>query len=548
MPWHHAQGVDAREARRCHLLLAAILLVSALGHLFYLTHDCPLDLAPDEAHYWDWARHPDWSYYSKGPLVAWLIHGSCTLFGPLSVQLTGSVMPAVRLPAVACGTLMLLGLYTLTLKVYRNPRLALGVVVVGLTFPLVTAGSMLMTIDSPYTCCWMWALVFGHRALFEHSRWAWLWAGLCIGIGILAKYTMVLWLPSLGLFLLTNSSYRSILWRPGLWVMVLTSAVCCAPILVWNIQHDWVTFKHVNSLASNQSAEPVYYWAGPLKYVAGQCLLLFVFWFFAWVCAMWENRPWRQPDPAVRYLWWLSVPTFANFLIFSVKNDGGEINWPITAYLSGMVLTASWMMNRLQSPRVWLRRALLGAAIGVSVVGLFITVTVHHTELLHPVFENILGQPSEKHPMPMRRLDPTCRLRGWRTLAGEVDQLRLRIQAEEGRDPVVAGTRWDIPGELGVYCADHPPVYSIGIAVADRHSQYDLWHPNPVADPQAFHGRTFIIVGPVDAAYLALAFERVERPQMVVHYEKGRPLARWQVTVAHGFHGFPQRHDGGVHY
>ena len=48
------------------LLIAA----AAVGHLAYLGSNCPLDLAPDEAHYWDWSRHLDWSYYSKGPLVA----------------------------------------------------------------------------------------------------------------------------------------------------------------------------------------------------------------------------------------------------------------------------------------------------------------------------------------------------------------------------------------------------------------------------------------------------------------------------------------------
>lgn len=51
----------------------ALILGSGLLHLVYLLFFCPLNLAPDEAHYWDWSRHLDWSYYSKGPLVSWLI-------------------------------------------------------------------------------------------------------------------------------------------------------------------------------------------------------------------------------------------------------------------------------------------------------------------------------------------------------------------------------------------------------------------------------------------------------------------------------------------
>ena len=80
--------------------LAAILIVAFGGlHWAYLTLDCPLDLAPDEAHYWDWSRQLDWSYYSKGPLVAWLIHASCWLAGDWATAHCGNAMPAVRLPA-----------------------------------------------------------------------------------------------------------------------------------------------------------------------------------------------------------------------------------------------------------------------------------------------------------------------------------------------------------------------------------------------------------------------------------------------------------------
>ena len=33
----------------------------------------PLDLVHDEAYYWDWSRQLDFGYYSKPPMVAWLI-------------------------------------------------------------------------------------------------------------------------------------------------------------------------------------------------------------------------------------------------------------------------------------------------------------------------------------------------------------------------------------------------------------------------------------------------------------------------------------------
>src|SRR6516165_4467823 len=95
------------------LVAAGLILGSAALRITYLVRDCPLDLAPDEAHYWDWSRHLDWSYYSKGPLVALLIRLSCTLLGGWSLALTGTELLAVRVPAVICGALLLTSLYVL---------------------------------------------------------------------------------------------------------------------------------------------------------------------------------------------------------------------------------------------------------------------------------------------------------------------------------------------------------------------------------------------------------------------------------------------------
>src|SRR5438067_536199 len=127
------------------LLAGLLVLAAAALRLTYLASDCPLDLAPDEAHYWDWSRHLDWSYYSKGPLVAYLIRAGCALAGTWSQQLTASDMLAVRLPAVVCGSLLLVSLYILTAQVYRREGLALAVVGAALTLPVVAVGSSVMT-------------------------------------------------------------------------------------------------------------------------------------------------------------------------------------------------------------------------------------------------------------------------------------------------------------------------------------------------------------------------------------------------------------------
>ena len=109
-------------------------------------------------------------------------------------------------------------------------------------------------------------------------------------------------------------------------------------------------------------------------------------------------------------------------------------------------------------------------------------------------------------------------------------------------EKVIGILRASLPGELAFYCAGHPTVYSFGLVLGDRHSQYDFWRPNPVADAAAFRGRTVIFVGNVAPA-LAAAFERVEPPRVVTYYEGGQPIACWGVTVCRGFRGFADRLD-----
>src|SRR5262249_49337768 len=145
--------------------------------------------------------------------------------------------------------LLLTSLYVLTVQVYGREALAAAVVALALTLPLIAAGSSLMTIDAPYTCCWGWALVLVHRAVIRGSTWAWILAGLVLATGILAKYTMLLFVPSVGLFLLTTPGFRRQIVRPGFWLMCLIGAACCLPILVWNVQHGWVSLRHVSGQA-----------------------------------------------------------------------------------------------------------------------------------------------------------------------------------------------------------------------------------------------------------------------------------------------------------
>src|SRR5881396_3799365 len=172
---------------RARLILVLVLGYGFYGHLQYLRQNCPIDLSGDEAHYWDWSRRLDLSYYSKGPLVAYLIRASCAAFG--------EVMWAVRFPALVLGVGTSLVTYALTKRLFESDRLALGAVLLNHIVPMFIAGSVLMTIDPPFFFCWALATYLLALVLFDGRRWAWPLIGVVVGVGFLAKYAMLLWLP-----------------------------------------------------------------------------------------------------------------------------------------------------------------------------------------------------------------------------------------------------------------------------------------------------------------------------------------------------------------
>jgi 4-amino-4-deoxy-L-arabinose transferase-like glycosyltransferase len=542
-------------------LAGLLILVSFLIHLAYIASPSALDLAPDEAHYWLWSQHLDAGYYSKGPLVAWLIRGSVELLGDWSRNHLGSEAFAIRFPATICGSLLLVSIYVLTRRCFRDERLALLVLLFALTFPVLSVGQTIMTIDAPFTCCWGWALVLGHRVWSKASHVAWPVLGLVIGLGMLAKFTMILWPISFTLFLLASSRRRNLVRSRNFWLMLIVAAICCLPMLWWNWRHDWVSLRHLGQQSGLN--DPVgSRWLGPVRYMVGQFGLLLGFWFVVWGAAMlrfwWNHLIPLLPFPkreggnshaalalgdasrgialSEGYLWFLSAPAFFWFGLFSFITEV-QLNWPVTAYLSGMVLAGAWLNRQWCEGWYWKRRALLGSAIGFGTLGLLMSIVTHNPSLIRPLLVRIAGERSADNPMPLRRVDPTCRIRGWQELGRQVDEIRADL-LEEGIEPVIAASRWNYASELAFYCQGHPQVYSLGSALWDRQSQFDIWRPNPIADADQFCGRTFIFVDvggrPPE---FDQTFERVEPTRRIWYVESGQPIAFWDVTVCRAYRG-----------
>jgi len=83
------------------IALATLLAIRVLGLKYNAT-----DLFFDEAQYWSWSLEPAFGYYSKPPLIAWLISGASSVCGASEFCIR---LPAPLLHTVTSYLVFLIG-------------------------------------------------------------------------------------------------------------------------------------------------------------------------------------------------------------------------------------------------------------------------------------------------------------------------------------------------------------------------------------------------------------------------------------------------------
>ena len=422
-------------SERCRVMAGLLLLLTV--RVAYLLA-CPLELIPDEAYYWDWSRQLDWSYFSKPPLIAWLI--------ALATAIGGDSEFAIRLPATLLGTAGLGVVYELGRRMYGHATGVWSLLVVAAS-PGMTALCLLMTIDAPFLLAWT-ASVYCLWRMFETEEIDARWLSAAIiatGAGLLAKQSALGLFPLAGLFLATGRADRRQLKRPSFWLWVFGSAACLLPVMWWNHTHGWITVSHTRGHFDLQSASSLRHLKLFGEFMAGQfgilsplvCLLLLV------VTAVVLSKYTRMPRRERFLLCFGGVPLLAVAALSCCQRV--QPNWPAALHLTGVILVAAWscgevsLSARLDAYRHWLTPAVaLGAVLSVAVA-------------LVPFIV-----PSS--PLAGTKLDPTGRLRGWREMADQVAILRNSMPRSQDMLVVAATSRGPV-SELAYYLPGRPRVY-----------------------------------------------------------------------------------------
>ena len=114
--------------------------------------------------------------------------------------------------------------------------------VIFLLIPIVQVGFLVMTPDAPLIMFWAVLVNFFYKAVFENKTKYFYFAGIAGGCMLLSKYTGILIYPALILFLATTK-YRKVFLKKEFWLSVGLTILVFMPVLVWNYNNDWASFR-----------------------------------------------------------------------------------------------------------------------------------------------------------------------------------------------------------------------------------------------------------------------------------------------------------------
>lgn len=295
------------------------------------------DLFVDESQYWLWGQNLDFGYYSKPPLIAWLIRAVTDLAGsdtPFWIRMPGAVLHG--------ATALILGALAAHLF---GARAAFWVAVSYVTTPFVAVGSLLISTDTVMAPCfaaglYCWFRLAEAKAADGSARWA-IMAGFAIGLAFMAKYAAAYFLLGAALSALFVPAMR-VGSRNGLWFL-LAFAVTIAPNVIWNLTHDLATASHtLDNIGWVREAGPQtrLHPSKLAEFALNQFAVFGPLLFIAYLGALVRVR-----SPEQRALLLFSLPVLV--IVFGqALLERAYANWAVSAYFAGVVLVVPWLLER----------------------------------------------------------------------------------------------------------------------------------------------------------------------------------------------------------
>jgi 4-amino-4-deoxy-L-arabinose transferase-like glycosyltransferase len=390
-----------------HVLIALVALtaIRIVG-----LHYSVVDLFFDEAQYWAWSRELAFGYFSKPPLLAWIIATTDLVCG------SGEVCVRIASPLFYLGTCLVV--YAIANDLYGRETAAWAALVMALGTGLSFSARIIST-DVPLLFFWALALL-AYVRLLQAPDWRWAAVlGVSLGFGLLAKYAMMYFVLCAICAAFLDREARTALMRRQMWLVLAIAALIISPNVYWNFANDFVTVKHTgdNITGGGLRLRPL----DALAFFSSQFVVAGPFVFATFLIILVRIRR-SQISREDQLMLAFAIPPLAIITALSFMRSANA-NWAAPGLMSMTILVVAWWVRNAH--RRWLWATL---TIGIAFQALFIVGDAN----AHRITVPLLG---DKADLYQRTL-------GWRPLGRQAAQLARTagtpVVAAEGRGEVAA--------------------------------------------------------------------------------------------------------------
>ncbi len=354
------------------LAVAALVAALTILRVFYASL---IDLRTDEAYYWTWSKENVLCFLDHPPMIAWFIRFGTAIFGDTNL--------GVRFAGILAMLVTQLLLADIVRRVTHDTRAIVLTVLMpeaALYYGLLMAKVSPDVALIPFAVAMVWTLIRLNES--GNPRW-WLAAGVLAGLALLSKFTAVMLIPAVLAFMLVPAWRRRWLLSPYPWLAALIAVVLFLPVLIWNAQHDWASFRFqlVRATATHElSLRTVADFIGLQFGLVGFVLLPVV---LSGV-ALTAWRGYLRGDAVAILLSTAVIVPFGYFFWKSLSLRVGD-TWPMFIWPAGFAATA---INIAMLPRegfpAWMIRSTISWANVAIVSGIAMVVVVFFYYVVSP--------------------------------------------------------------------------------------------------------------------------------------------------------------------
>ena len=429
--------------------LTALIFILVLKSVFTIAviQSGLIGLGPDEAQYWTWSQELDWGYYSKPPGIAWQIFLGTLFFGDTEF--------GVRFVAVLISFLLSIAVYFLarasrlteTASFWAGTAIALS--------PLGFMSSLLATTDGGLVLFWTLACIVIAKSLSEEKLPNYYLLGLIILCGAVFKWPIyILWV-----FVLIGCVVVPTLRSPHVFSGIAVSLLGFFPSLIWNVNHEWATFRHVLSTMlgghAKESGTTPLLKGNFLEFVGAQASLLSPILFVLLIIALVHMlRNIKTIDKAIVFCGGVTLLLLGVYSTLSLfmKMQG---NWCIFAYPTGAVLLAWYCLERVAWGKLW-----LAAGVAFSIILSVLAMGIPFAQT------NGIGH------IPYK-ISPFRHNVGWKRLDDDLKEVGYDPQKD-----FLFGDKYQTASLLSFYAPEQKRAYFFNLRGA-RKNQYSYWPGMP---------------------------------------------------------------------